>query len=491
MNTFRLLLPLLLLANLSIAQKLTLSGKIRSGDSVLHLTNSMKGTDISIPVGKDKSFRATVDIPGKGIYQLTSVGDLYLVPGNSMHMVPSDNLSYQFSGKGALENSILHGLNDEKKILPLGGDLGIPYYALNREVSFFLDRLNTYQKNISAKVSQSKDAFFVDITTGIFRNLSQSLLKTYLKNYGYDSLVMDMWTHPRTDGYYKAADQMTLMSYVAATLRKNFLTEQETARINAAMHKDFSWNDEQLFYNASSYMGNMLARLEEDAPKNKYGNPLPQDEQALDILRLIDEKIQSRLIKNYMKGNFGLIYLKSGKDEKRTDSVYQMLLETKLPDFMNREIEEQRKNAHLLKMDPTALDFAYKTITGEVVTLKSLRGKYVYIDLWATWCAPCKAEIPALQKLEHEFKGKNIHFVSISMDKQADKNTWINFVKDNHLSGIQLISDKDFNSEFPRIFQVNAIPRFLLIAPDGKIVSANADRPSNPALKAQLTKLLN
>jgi thiol-disulfide isomerase/thioredoxin len=491
MNISKLILPLLLLANLSFAQKLTLSGNIRSSDTVLHLTNRIKGTNIKIPIGKDKSFNATVNIPGKGIYVLNSVAELYLSPGNNVRIVPSDSLSYQFSGPGALENSILHGLKAEKKILPLGGDLGIPFYVLNREASFFLDRLDTYQQNIATKVSQSKDPFFINITNGLFRNMSQSLLKTYLKHYGLDSLVMDMLVHPRADGYYKPNDQMTVLTYTAATLKKNYLTEAELTRIHAALLKEFSWNDEQLFYNASSYMDNMIERLKESAPKNQYGHSLPQDEEALAIMKIIDGKIQNRLIKNYMKGNFGLIYLQSGKDEKPADSVYQILKEMSLPIAIRNEIEAQRKGAKLLKMDPTAIDFAYKTIGEEVVTLKSLRGKYVYIDLWATWCAPCKAEIPALKKLEHEFKDKSIHFVSISLDKQTDKNTWINFVKENQLSGIQLMADKDFNSEFPKIFQVNSIPRFILIAPDGKIVSANADRPSNPELKAQLSKLLN
>jgi len=137
-----------------------------------------------------------------------------------------------------------------------------------------------------------------------------------------------------------------------------------------------------------------------------------------------------------------------------------------------------------------APDFTYTAIDGKPITLSSLRGKYVYIDVWATWCAPCKGEIPYLVKLEEECKGKNIQFVSLSVDYQAQAGAWRKYVTDNKLTGYQVRADKDFKSDFIEKFNIVLIPRFILIDPAGNVVDADAKRPSDPALKKQFDELL-
>ena len=131
----------------------------------------------------------------------------------------------------------------------------------------------------------------------------------------------------------------------------------------------------------------------------------------------------------------------------------------------------------------------YENDKGGKTSLSDLNGKYVYVDVWATWCGPCKREIPSLQKVEAQYHGKNIEFVSISVDDARRSGTaekahaaWKKMVADKNLGGIQLFSDKAFESDFVQAYKITGIPRFLLIDPDGKIVSADAPRPSNPKL---------
>ncbi len=131
----------------------------------------------------------------------------------------------------------------------------------------------------------------------------------------------------------------------------------------------------------------------------------------------------------------------------------------------------------------------YENYDGSKTSLKNLRGKYVFIDVWATWCAPCKAEIPFLKSLEKEFEGKKIQFVSISVDKQNAHDSWKKMIKEKGMSGIQLFADNNFESKFIRDYGINSIPRFILIDPNGKIVDADAIRPSNPGIKDFLNKL--
>ena len=144
------------------------------------------------------------------------------------------------------------------------------------------------------------------------------------------------------------------------------------------------------------------------------------------------------------------------------------------------------------KMNNTvSAPFDYENHAGGKTSLTSLKGKYVYIDVWATWCGPCRGELPFLKQIEEKYHGKNIEFVSISVDKESDHDKWKQFVTDKGLKGTQLIADNNFNSEFIKAYSINSIPRFILIDPTGKIINSDADRPSNPKLQEQLDKLLN
>ncbi len=81
-----------------------------------------------------------------------------------------------------------------------------------------------------------------------------------------------------------------------------------------------------------------------------------------------------------------------------------------------------------LKEGDQAPTFKYLDINGKEVSLSDLKGKYVYIDVWATWCGPCRYELPHLKELEKKMHGKKIVFVSISCDK--DKAAWEKMVKE-------------------------------------------------------------
>jgi len=131
----------------------------------------------------------------------------------------------------------------------------------------------------------------------------------------------------------------------------------------------------------------------------------------------------------------------------------------------------------------------YENHAGGTTSLADLKGKYVYIDVWATWCGPCKYEIPFLKKVEKQYHGKNIQFVSISVDKQADKDAWKKMVTDEKLGGMQLITDNDFNTKFVKEYKIMGIPQFILLDPQGKIVMANAPRPSDAKLIELFDKL--
>lgn len=133
-------------------------------------------------------------------------------------------------------------------------------------------------------------------------------------------------------------------------------------------------------------------------------------------------------------------------------------------------------------------NFIYEDIDGNPVSFTSFKGKVVYVDVWATWCAPCKEEIPHLKSLEKALHGEDIVFVSISTD--TDKNDWQEFVEENDMAGVQLLADNGPNSDFSKTYEVRTIPRFILFDREGKLVDPNVRRPSSPELKRELLELI-
>jgi thiol-disulfide isomerase/thioredoxin len=135
--------------------------------------------------------------------------------------------------------------------------------------------------------------------------------------------------------------------------------------------------------------------------------------------------------------------------------------------------------------------FDFENHKGGKTKLEDLKGKYVYIDVWATWCGPCRAEIPFLKKVEEKYHDKNIVFVSISADVDKDHEKWKKFVDEKQLGGVQLFADKNWESDFLKSYGIKSIPRFILIDPNGKVVKSDAARPSSPKLQEELDGLLN
>lgn len=143
---------------------------------------------------------------------------------------------------------------------------------------------------------------------------------------------------------------------------------------------------------------------------------------------------------------------------------------------------DKRNIAVTGKLSP---DFQAKDINGKTYSLKDFKGKYLYIDMWATWCGPCKREMPYLIELEKKMEGKNITFLGLSTDE--DKAAWEETVKSGELSGVQLLLGR--GSQFQRDYNIDGIPHFILIDPDGKIINPKAVRPSSPDAEKILNAL--
>lgn len=115
--------------------------------------------------------------------------------------------------------------------------------------------------------------------------------------------------------------------------------------------------------------------------------------------------------------------------------------------------------------------FSKNDMNGKLIQLSDLRGKYVFIDFWASWCAPCRAENPYVIKAYKEFKDKGLEIIGISLDK--DKNAWLKAVKEDGLPYTQLLDEVVEGQRIADNYAVKAIPQNFLIDPSGKIIARN------------------
>lgn len=176
---------------------------------------------------------------------------------------------------------------------------------------------------------------------------------------------------------------------------------------------------------------------------------------------------------------------------KNLDSSFLEETKKQITGYYDR-IEKERENLiYVNKLNDTpSPTFDFINYKGGKSKLEDFKGKYVYIDVWATWCVPCLREVPHLKKIEESYHEKNIAFVSISVDRLKDVEKWKKTISDKDMTGVQLLADKDFASPFISHYGTTSIPRFILIDPKGVIVASDAPRPSDPLLKEKLDALL-
>ena len=130
--------------------------------------------------------------------------------------------------------------------------------------------------------------------------------------------------------------------------------------------------------------------------------------------------------------------------------------------------------------------FEGSTIDGASVSLSDLQGKYAIIDVWASWCGPCKRQAPFFEKYALKYKNENIQFVSLSVD--ADPKKWLIAVKSKANSVKQLLVKNA--SLLSKKYSINGIPHFILIDPDGNLVNTQMPFPSESAFEILIRKEL-
>lgn len=203
--------------------------------------------------------------------------------------------------------------------------------------------------------------------------------------------------------------------------------------------------------------------------KNKYyGLDYDQFESLMDT----DSITFTKKVNNYF---FDYV-----KDMPKNDTVFTNYLSYLMNNISDNIIKKHKKNIFYdsLKGKPAPIFKDYENYNGSKTSLTDFKGKYLYIDIWATWCKPCLNELPHIKKLQKEYQNKDITFLSISIDQLKNKDKWKEMIKNKKLDGYHLISPKIVSTKFMETFKVTGIPHFILLDPKGNIIKAKAPRPS-------------
>lgn len=223
-----------------------------------------------------------------------------------------------------------------------------------------------------------------------------------------------------------------------------------------------------LFPYADRLMGNLLFRKVNMAAKPTFD----------DLLAAIpDNELQGEYVVGHLSG-------------KRSYADYLLDLEKYKPYLVHARQQEQVAKIALALADTKegtpAVNFSYPDINGKKTALADLKGKVVLVDLWATWCGPCKAEEPHWEKLNEVYAGKNVAFVGISLDQ--NKSLWDKYVPEKKLKGIQLHAGPQ--DDLSKAYKVKGIPRYILIDKKGNLITPDSPRPSDPNLKLLIDQAL-
>lgn len=368
---------------------------------------------------------------------------MYLKKGDHINMSVDVKLfenSLTYSGDGASENNYLAN----KMVGKLPTNNYVQFYS-QEEAEF---------KSAIAKLKSDNEQRLDSL-----ENADDTFLSLARQNLVYDDYEY-LNTYVQRHGYYTKKENFEPSEGFLPEALENMSYDDATAYKSSVAYKNLA---------IQSTLDDMFLAIEDQLP-----NVTAENLETMNAIKIPE-------LKDDIVDFVGSFIVSPGNEHM--ESVYNFMSSQVSSEKVKTKLTEvYKKNKNLVKGKPSPEFVNYENHKGGETSLEDLKGKYVYVDVWATWCGPCIREIPSLKKVEEQFHNENIEFVSTSIDELGSRDKWFDMVNDKELGGMQLMADNAWKSDFVQAYGIDGIPRFILIDPDGNIVSADAPRPSNPKL---------
>ncbi len=408
--------------------------KIVNGSLVSHSKTEIDG---------DGNFAFMFVPQTEGFYYLGTEEEynrIYVKKGDNINLEIFD-FGYNLVGKNSRENKVLF---DWYKMSKLAEGKSVKFWRNRSDFKDFFPLLESLDV-------ESKE-FAANIKTGnsFFDNLMKLTIKWDLEYYALTFLYTPRSIHPKESDY--------VLYYNGFADGDRFENELLLCHPYAVRY--------MVLYNM--YYSNNILKQKPERGQDYLGKQL------------------ENIIDPVLKGEFVVFSCNRVRGFEQLSYMREKYGKYLITDSQKERFHAKELSLRTFAPGEKAVNFTYPDKEGKKVSLTDFKGKVVLVDVWATWCGPCKAQIPHLEKLEKEYHGKDIVFISVSVDEKKDK--WLNMIKKDNLGGVQLWANGF--SKICKDYSIKGIPRFMLFDKEGNIISVDAPRPSEPKLKELINKYL-
>lgn len=450
--------------------KITIKALGSTNDKVL-ITSS------NLFFGNDTLAKTTLDAEGNAVLEIQLSQPIFVGikignKGGTGYLMPNDNVGlsidlkdeksiYTFTGKGAEANNYL----------AQSGAVFSEYFRFNGKP------INGWEPEIFASRLAVMEKAFAD----------------FHQNY------MSKSSLPQNTGkLLEASTRMAPLSFKKNYIMAYFNTPEEKEKMPELLKKvygEIPFSDELLKAKHNEY-ASVLTYHFYDLADPFFKGKTPEEKRViyLQFPNYADQKIKkgnySATVKEFLLAKNVYEAFRDGISEIAT-SLYNDFVNSYPSSFYLASIDRKYQKWLTLSKGTPAPDFVGLTPEGKKVSLSNLKGKIVYVDIWATWCAPCREELPKAKEIQKQFStNEKITFLYVSIDDKTDK--WKSFLKsDPDFKGLHInISNQELVGKLYKAYQMAGVPTYLLIDQEGKIASAPASRPSSGKLEDEIRGLL-
>jgi thiol-disulfide isomerase/thioredoxin len=228
---------------------------------------------------------------------------------------------------------------------------------------------------------------------------------------------------------------------------------------------------------ADAYEASLKDLTDQEEPLyQNWGKGSKEEQKALeaklDGLRMMKRDRGYQYIAVHPKSNFSVSLVDdraamgSYTDVKR---LYDLLDASAKETPIGKQIAERLTVLKRSDLGEAMLDFTQNNMEGQPVRFADFKGKYVFVDFWASWCGPCRAENPNVLKAYNQYKEKNFTVIGVALDDNGEK--WKKAIRDDNMPWTQLSDLKGWKNEVSTYYGIRGIPSSLLINPQGKIIA--------------------